>query len=277
MVLRLWSIMPDDKSAAIVTGGGRGIGKATAKRLADDKRYDTVAIIDVDDIVHEAAADLDGGVAYRADVSDHGAVKDVIDDVEANANIEAVVNNAAITEYHWIEDLKPDDWSRVLDVNLTGQYNVAQCATPKMFRRGRGYVVNLSSGAGTRGSVSGGIHYSASKAGVLGLTKGLAKQLSPYVRVNCVVPGVIDTGIGERNNNDESLFSDEGSEKLRRLTPLQRSGNPDEVAQVIQFLCGEGASYMTGSVVEVNGGNNLMPTQEFLMPEKSLKPEVDKE
>lgn len=270
----IWFIVPDKKSAAFVTGGGRGIGKATAKRFAEDDRYDVVAILDVDSVVHETAADLDSVVAYQADVSNHSAVKDVIDDVEADAEIEAVVNNAAVTEYYWIEDLEPDDWKRVLDVNLTGQYNVAHCIAPKMYRRGHGYVVNLSSGAGKRGSVSGGVHYSASKAGILGLTKGLAKQLSPHVHVNCVVPGAIETGIGERGDGEE-LFTDTGAEKLRQLTPLQRSGNPDEVARVIQFLCGDGASYMTGSVVDVNGGNHLMPTQDFLMPEKSFKPAVD--
>jgi 3-oxoacyl-[acyl-carrier protein] reductase len=266
----------DKKSAAFITGGGRGIGKATAKRFAEDDRYDVVAILDVDSVVQETAADLDSVIPYQADVSNHSVVKNVIEEVEADADIEAVVNNAAITEYYWIEDLEPEDWKRVLDVNLTGQYNVAQCVTPKMYRRGHGYVVNLSSGAGKRGSVSGGVHYSASKAGVLGLTKALAKQLSPYVHVNCVVPGAIETRIGERDDGTE-LFTDKGSEKLRQLTPLQRSGDPDEVARVIQFLCGEGASYMTGSVIDVNGGNHLMPTQDFLMPEKSLKPAVDEE
>jgi 3-oxoacyl-[acyl-carrier protein] reductase len=136
--------------------------------------------------------------------------------------------------------------------------------------------VNVSSGAGTRGSVSGGVHYSASKAGALGLTYGLAKQLSPHVTVNCVVPGAVKTTIGQRDGS-EGLFTEEGSEKLRRLTPLQRAGEPEELGSVIHFLCSPGASFMTGSVVNVNGGSHLAPTQEFLMPERSLKPDVDAE
>lgn len=268
--------MSDENSAVVITGGGRGIGKATANRFADDDQYDVVAILDIDEVAHETADELSGGVGYQVDVSDHEAVRDAIEDIEASANIEAVVNNAAITEYFWIEDLEPERWDRVLDVNLKGQYNVARWATPKMYRREHGYVVNISSGAGTRGSVSGGVHYSASKAGTLGLTRGLAKQLSPHVHVNCVVPGAIETGIGQRGD-DDGLFTDEGAEKLRKLTPLQRSGDPDEVARVIHFLCGDGAAYMTGSIVNVNGGNHLMPTQDFLMPEKSLKPDPSQE
>lgn len=266
--------MADDLSAALVTGGGRGIGKATAERFAADEQYDLVAILDIDDVAYETADTLEGGVGYQVDVSNHDAVRDVVEDIESDANIEAVVNNAAITEYFWIEDLEPERWDRVLGVNLTGQYNVARWTTPKMFRRGHGYLVNISSGAGTRGSVSGGVHYSASKAGTLGLTRGLAKQLSPHVRVNCVVPGSIKTTIGQRDES-EGLFTEEGAEKLRLLTPLQRSGEPDEVARVIHFLCGDGAAYMTGSTVNVNGGNHLMPTQDFLMPEKSLKPDAE--
>ncbi|MFB6219993.1 MAG: SDR family NAD(P)-dependent oxidoreductase, partial [Halolamina sp.] len=148
---------------------------------------------------------------------------------------------------------------------LTGQYNVCRAVGPRMYAREEGTIVNISSGAGVRGSVSGGVHYSASKAGVLGLTKGVAKQLSPHVRVNAVVPGLIDTTLGDAGDDGKGLWDDEGMEKMHALTPMQRSGQPEEVASVVAFLCGEGASYMTGSTVTVDGGSALMPTQEFLM------------
>ncbi|WP_373189874.1 SDR family oxidoreductase [Halolamina sp.] len=263
---------PTGKTAALVTGGGRGIGKATAERFAADDAHNVVAILDIDDVAHETAAELDGGVGFQVDVSDHDAVQEVVAEIEADADLTAVVNNAAITEYYWIEDLEPDRWDHVLDVNLTGQYNVARWATPPMFRRGTGTVVNVSSGAGTKGSVSGGVHYSASKGGVLGLNRGLAKQLSPHVRVNCVIPGAIETTIGQRGN-DEGLFTEEGIETMRKLTPMQRAGQPDEVASVIHYLCSDDTSFVTGGEWNVNGGSHLMPTQRFLMPEQSLKPE----
>jgi len=262
------------KRAALVTGAGRGIGKATAELFAADDDYDVVACLDVDDVAHEVADDIEGGVGYQVDVSDHDAVREVVEDVEADADLVAVVNNAGITEYYWIEDLEPESWDRLLDVNLKGYYNVARWATPKMYRRGEGYVVNVSSGAGTKGSISGGVHYSASKAGIVGLTYGLAKQLSPHVNVNCVVPGAVKTTIGQRDGQ-EGLFTEEGAEKARRMTPLQRAGEPAELGSVIHFLCTPGASYVTGSLVDVDGGSHLGATQEYLMPEKSLKPDVD--
>jgi len=268
--------MSTDRTAVLVTGAARGIGYATAERFARDDDYDVVAMLDVADDVHDAAADIEGGVVYQVDVSDHDAVRDAVADLEVDASIEAAVNNAGISRYFWIEDLEPEEWDAVLDVNLKGQYNVARWVTPRMYRRGRGSLVNVSSGAGTRGSVSGGVHYSASKAGVLGLTRGLAKQLSPHVRVNCVVPGLVQTTIGQAGDDeDQGLWTDDGIERMLGMVPLQRYGQPEEVADVIHFFAGDGASYVTGSVVDVNGGGHLAPTQEFLMPEKSLKPEVE--
>ncbi|MFB6250678.1 MAG: SDR family NAD(P)-dependent oxidoreductase [Halobellus sp.] len=119
---------------------------------------------------------------------------------------------------------------------------------------GDGAIVNVSSTAGQRGSASAGVHYSASKAGVLGLMKGLAKQLAPDVRVNSVVPGLIDTPL----TTGSELWSDEELEAFVERLPAGRLGDPDEVARVIHFLCGEGSSYMTGSVVNVDGGSDLV-------------------
>jgi 3-oxoacyl-[acyl-carrier protein] reductase len=237
--------------AAIVTGAASGIGRATVDLFRE--RYDLVAGIDVDDAIEEVAGGFDDVVGYVADVRDHERVHEIVADVEETADVVAVVNNAAISRYEWIGDLGPEEWHEVMDVNLTGQYNLVHAAAPRMFERGQGAIVNVSSGAGKQGSASGGVHYSASKAGIFGLTKGLAKQLGPHVRVNCVVPGLMDTPL----TTDSGLWTEEGIEGFTADLPLARLGQPEEAAELIDFLCSERASYMTGSVVDVDGGATL--------------------
>lgn len=239
-------------SIALVTGAANGIGRATAERLVENDAYDAVALLDVEDEVHDVADDLDA-VGYTVDVRNQSRVMDIVDELEEIGEIDAAVNNAAVSKYEWIGDLEPEEWNRVIDINLTGQYNVIRAVAPQMYDREHGYIVNVSSGAGQRGSASGGVHYSASKAGIFGLTKGCAKQLSPHVRVNCVVPGLIDT----RLTVDSDLWTEAEIEEFLEDVPLGRLGDPDEVGRVIQFLCGPGAEFMTGSVVNVDGGGAL--------------------
>lgn len=242
------------QTAALVTGAASGIGRCVAERFAVDDRHDVVACLDIDPAVHELPDEIGPSAQpYECDVADHDEIGDVVRRVEADADIHSVVNNAGTSRYFWIGDLDPDEWDRILDVNLTGQYNVVRHATPPMFERETGSVVNVSSGAGQRGSASGGVHYSAAKAGVFGLTKGLAKQLGPHVNVNCVVPGLIDTPL----MSDSGLWDEEGIAEFEADLPLGRVGDPDEVARVIEFFCGPGAAYMTGSVVNVDGGGSL--------------------
>ena len=257
----------DEPTAALVTGAARGIGLAIATALAEEDRYDRVVCLDIDPGVETVAGELDGGVGYVCDVGDTERVEELVEEIEQEATIVAAVNNAGYSEPAQLPDPTRADWDALLETNLTGQYNVCRAVGPRMLEREAGAIVNISSGAGVSGSVSGGVHYSASKAGVLGLTKGVAKQLSPHVRVNAVVPGLIDTTLGEAGEEGEGLWDEEGMAKMHALTPMQRSGEPEEVASVVTFLCSEDASYMTGSTVTVDGGSALMPTQEFLMGE----------
>lgn len=245
--------MATGPTAALVTGAARGIGEATARRFARNDGFEYVICLDVDSPVEDVAADIEGGRAGVLDVSDSEAVERTLDGFEREMDIEAVVNNAAIANYAWIGDLDPEEWDRTLGVNLKGQYNVIRHVGPRMYDRGRGWIVNVSSGAGQRGSASAGVHYSASKAGIFGLTRGVAKQLAPTVRVNCVVPGLIDTRLAVKDD----LWDDDEREAFLETVPAGRLGDPDEVARVIEFLCGEGAAYMTGAIVNVDGGAAL--------------------
>jgi len=255
-----------DTTAALVTGAAQGIGKAIAKRFGAEDDHDLVICIDVQDAVKETTAEIEGGRAYVSDVSNQDRIQEIVADIESEAKITTAVNNAGLSRYSWIGDLEPDEWDDLVDINLKGQYNVCQAVGPRMYEREEGSIINISSGAGKRGSVSGGVHYSASKAGIFGLTKGLAKQLSPHVRVNCVVPGLIDTPAGKSGDESGGLWTEEGLDRMRRLILMQRKGQPEEIAGAVYFLASEDATYITGTTLDVNGGSHLMPTKDFLMP-----------
>lgn len=241
-----------DQRAAVVTGAASGIGAATVERFASGA-FDVVAALDIDASIHDRYADDPTVHPFEVDVSEFDQVQAAVETVEERAPIEALVNCAGVSRYYWIGDLQPDEWHDILDINLTGQYHLVHAAAPAMFERESGYIVNVSSGAGQRGSASGGVHYSAAKAGIFGLTKGLAKQLAPHVRVNCVVPGLMDTPLA----TDSGLWNEADLAQMAEAIPLQELGDPDAAARVIEFLCGPGAEYMTGSVVNVDGGASL--------------------
>jgi NAD(P)-dependent dehydrogenase (short-subunit alcohol dehydrogenase family) len=245
---------------AIVTGAAQGIGKATALALA--KQGASVAIVDIqDEAGKRTAAELQQlGVptlAIPTDVADPTQVNTMVGQVRQQlGRVDMLVNNAYISGgYTPVPETTDEVWNRVLAVNLTGYFNCARAVSQVMMAQGGGSMVNLASGAGLRGSISAGVQYSASKAGIIGLTKGLAADLAPYgIRVNCIAPGVIDTGLGAPGTGWTRA---ELARYAERDVALGRVGQAEDIADVILFLLSDASRFMTGEVIVVDGGASL--------------------
>jgi NAD(P)-dependent dehydrogenase (short-subunit alcohol dehydrogenase family) len=255
---------------AIVTGAGRGIGKATA--LALGKLGAGVAVVDI----HEAngrqtATEVEHcgvpGIAITIDVADPVQVNQMVAEVVAKlGRVDMLVNNAYISGgYAPVAETTDEVWNRVVGVNLTGYFNCARAVSKVMMEQGGGAMVNLSSGAGLRGSISAGVQYSATKAGIIGLTKGLAADLAPYhIRVNCIAPGVIDTGLGAPGTGWTRA---ELERYGQRDVALGRYGQPEDIADVIIFLLSDASRFMTGEIIAVDGGASLGHRRRKEIPE----------
>ncbi len=238
-----------EAKAAIVTGAARGIGKAVAIALA--KRGHDIAIWDVLDARDETAKELASlgvkAAAYAADVTDPKAVEEATrKTVEDLGAVGILVNNAGITRDNILLRMKDEDWDAVLAVNLKGVFNCIRAVGRKMRKTG-GAIVNVSSVVGLMGNVAQA-NYSASKAGVVGITKSAAKEFARYgIRVNAVAPGFIETEMTSKlREAEKGAFVDR--------VPLGRTGTAEEVAEVIAFLATPDSSYVTGQVVQVCGG-----------------------
>ena len=236
----------------VVTGGASGIGAATARRLATEGA--AVAVADLDEPRAKALASEVGGVAVRMDVADLESVRAGMTAVEsALGPIEILVNNAGGDTSAYFVDSSPDDWDRWLAVNLRGTMACTHAVLAGMQIRRKGVIVNMASEAGRVGLVAGAT-YSASKAGVLGFTKAIAREAARYgIRCNAVAPGPVDTPM--LAGLDESGLGRKIREAMVAGTMLGRCGTADEVAAGVAFLASDDASFITGHTLSVSGGS----------------------
>lgn len=234
---------------AVVTGGARGIGAEIARRLAGGGATVVCAdVLDTGDIVGEINGA--GGVAEgrELDVTDAAAAAEAIVAVhETHGRLDILVNNAGITRDQLLIRMKPEDWGLVLGINLDGVFNITQPAAKLMMRARSGRIVNVASVVGLMGN-AGQANYAASKAGLIGFTKSLARELGPRnVTVNAIAPGYIQTPMTDK-------LTDGQREVLMKNLAIPRLGTPGDVAEAVAFLAGPGASYITGVVLNISGG-----------------------
>jgi 3-oxoacyl-[acyl-carrier protein] reductase len=228
---------------ALVTGGSRGIGKAIALELARAGANVTLSYRSGKDEAEEVAREA-GGTAVQADVSDAEEAKRLLADA---GDIDLLVNNAGVTRDGLIARMSDEDWNDVIGTNLGGVFYTCRAAARGMMKRRSGSIVNISSIVGLHGN-PGQTNYSASKAGIIGFTKALARELGTRgVRANVVAPGYVDTRLTQ-------VIADEMKELMLANTPLGRFGRPEDIAGAVRFLCSDEAAFITGEVLLVDGG-----------------------
>jgi len=240
-----------DDQVALVTGGARGIGRAIALRLASEGAK--VGIVDWADNGVDTAREIEAASGrattfFKADVSKEADTKAAVEAVEAALGpVDILVNNAGITRDGLMLTMSESDWDAVLAVNLKGAFLMSKAVLRGMVKRRRGSIVSISSVVGRRGN-AGQVNYSAAKAGMIGLTKSLAKEVaSRNVRVNAVAPGYIETEM-------TAALDESARNAIIDQIPLGRIGTPDGVADAVAFLAGDSASFITGAVLAVDGG-----------------------
>lgn len=236
----------------LITGGTRGIGRACAAvfaregaRVAICGRSDEAAQAAARDLAAETGGEVRG---FGCDIANEDAVSAMVKAVnESFGPVYVLVNNAGITRDGLLMRMKSEDWSAVVDTNLTGAFNCCRAVTRDMIKQRAGRIINISSIIGLRGQ-GGQTNYAAAKAGLIGFTKALAQEVaSRNITVNVVAPGYIDTDM-------TAVFTDDIKKELLEKIPLKRVGTSEDIAAAVRFLASDGASYITGAVLQVDGG-----------------------
>jgi 3-oxoacyl-[acyl-carrier protein] reductase len=238
------------RRAAVVTGGSRGLGQAIVQRFACSGWNVLFTSSSQADETEAAASECNGGrvLSLQADVRDAGAAREVIRTAAREfGGLDVLVNNAGITRDRALTSMSESDWSDVLDINLGGAFLYSQAAASLFMRQMSGRIINITSISGLRG-VPGQANYSASKAGMVGLTKAMARELGPFnVTVNAVAPGYIETQM-------LSHLTPQFRSKMTKQTPMGHFGCPEDVSGLVEFLASNAAGYVTGQVISVDGG-----------------------
>lgn len=233
--------------SVLITGGSRGIGRAMVELFSEKGWRVAFTYLHSTDEA-KTLAEKTGALALCADAENESEILASVKAAEASlGEIDCLINNAAISGFSLVTDIKTEDWERILRVNLTAPFLYARAVLPSMIRRKKGSILNITSMWGLVGA-SCETHYSATKAGLIGFTKALAKEVGPSgITVNAIAPGVIETDMN-RALSEETLAA------LKEETPISRLGKPEDVARAALFLCSEDAGFITGEILNLSGG-----------------------